>query len=112
MTVCRQDETSSWVHLLECFIDDSICLDPSSPVPYPVYVHVAFPQLRELKLAKKVIGKQWFKGTAASRISDQDPAKISAEQVISVAPFIATSGQYSAVEKSCKHRSHVGNTSG
>lgn len=48
-------------------------------------VHGMFPKLRELKLAKKVIGKQWFKGTAASRIYDQGPAKARAEQVIFVA---------------------------
>lgn len=45
-------------------------------------VSVTLSQVRELKLAKKVIGAQWFKGTAASRFNAQDPAKASAEQVI------------------------------
>lgn len=38
-------------------------------------------QLRELKLAKKVLGKQWFQQAAASRHAEQDLNKIAAEKV-------------------------------
>ncbi|CAN0047892.1 unnamed protein product, partial [Ectocarpus fasciculatus] len=37
-------------------------------------------KVQELKLAKKVLGKQWFKAAAAARHADKDPDKIAAEK--------------------------------
>lgn len=41
-------------------------------------------QVRDLKLSKKVLGKQWFKQAAASRHAEQDPDKMAAEKVITL----------------------------
>ncbi|CAN0071015.1 unnamed protein product, partial [Ectocarpus sp. 12 AP-2014] len=37
-------------------------------------------KIQELKLAKKAIGKQWFKAAAAARDADKDPDRIAAEK--------------------------------